>query len=54
MVPHASVATAWTNEPLDADTLVARADAQMYLAKRRRPDRRRPLSNAGGQHADGA
>jgi diguanylate cyclase (GGDEF)-like protein/PAS domain S-box-containing protein len=41
MVAHASVGTAWTAEGLDADTLVARADAQMYLAKRRLPDRRR-------------
>jgi diguanylate cyclase (GGDEF)-like protein/PAS domain S-box-containing protein len=45
LVPHASVGAAWTTERLDADTLVARADAQMYQAKRRGPDRRRPANH---------
>jgi diguanylate cyclase (GGDEF)-like protein/PAS domain S-box-containing protein len=47
VVPHASVGTAWTTKHVDADTLVAHADAQMYRAKRSRPDRRRPVSDAG-------
>ena len=35
---HASVGVAWTCEPLDGDTLIARADHAMYQSKRSRTD----------------
>jgi len=36
---HASVGVAWTCEPLDGDTLIARADHAMYESKRSHTDR---------------
>lgn len=45
LVPRASVGTAWTTEHMDADALVAQADAEMYRVKRRGPDRRRPVNH---------
>ncbi|WP_369853699.1 diguanylate cyclase [Angustibacter sp. Root456] len=41
LVPVASVGAAWTDTRIEADALVALADADMYRAKRSRPDRRR-------------